>query len=95
MGFAVRLHGSDTFESVVTENSAIFKFIVCRNSLNVIVERRVGNEKIVELLEGVSRSEHYVRAAQRPQPLSKSAQEMLLDFQFTKLFKILEGWFKF
>uniref|UniRef100_A0A9J2PNX3 Vesicle tethering protein Uso1/P115-like head domain-containing protein n=1 Tax=Ascaris lumbricoides TaxID=6252 RepID=A0A9J2PNX3_ASCLU len=62
-----------------------------KNSLNVIVERRVGNEKIVELLEGVSRSEHYVRAAQRPQPLSKSAQEMLLDFQFTKLFKILEG----
>uniref|UniRef100_A0A914RQJ4 Uso1/p115-like vesicle tethering protein C-terminal domain-containing protein n=1 Tax=Parascaris equorum TaxID=6256 RepID=A0A914RQJ4_PAREQ len=30
-----------------------------RNSLNMTVERRVGNEKIVELLEGVSRSEHY------------------------------------
>ncbi|VDM24119.1 unnamed protein product [Toxocara canis] len=62
-----------------------------KNSLSVIVERRVGNEKILELLEGVSRSEHYVRAAQKPQPLSKNAQEMLLDFQFTKLFKILEG----
>uniref|UniRef100_A0A915C6P9 Vesicle tethering protein Uso1/P115-like head domain-containing protein n=1 Tax=Parascaris univalens TaxID=6257 RepID=A0A915C6P9_PARUN len=62
-----------------------------KNSLNMTVERRVGNEKIVELLEGVSRSEHYVRAAQRPQPLSKNAQEMLLDFQFTKLFKFLEG----
>lgn len=62
-----------------------------RKSLSVTVERRVGKDKIVELLEGVSRCEHYVRAAQRPQPLAKSASELILDFQFTKLFKVLEG----
>ncbi|VDK41735.1 unnamed protein product [Anisakis simplex] len=83
------LYGAD--ESGTDNKLVLFSTTIKTNSLSVIVERRVGNEKIFELLEGVSRSEHYVRAAQRPQPLSKSANEMLLDYQFTKLFKLLEN----
>uniref|UniRef100_A0A915PK69 General vesicular transport factor p115 n=1 Tax=Setaria digitata TaxID=48799 RepID=A0A915PK69_9BILA len=62
-----------------------------KNALNVVVERRVGKEKLVELLEGLSHSEHYVKAAQRPQPLAKTAQDLLLDYHFTKFFKSVEG----
>ncbi|KAK6111405.1 vesicle tethering protein head region family protein [Brugia pahangi] len=62
-----------------------------KNALSVVVERRVGKEKLVELLEGFSHSEHYVKAAQRPQPLAKSAQDLLLDYHFTKFFKSVEG----
>ncbi|MCP9265502.1 General vesicular transport factor [Dirofilaria immitis] len=62
-----------------------------KNALSVVVERRVGKEKLVELLEGLSHSEHYVKAAQRPQPLAKTAQDLLLDYHFTKFFKNVEG----
>ncbi|EFO26107.1 hypothetical protein LOAG_02375 [Loa loa] len=62
-----------------------------KNALSMVVERRVGKEKLVELLEGLSHSEHYVKAAQRPQPLAKSAQDLLLDYHFTKFFKSVEG----
>lgn len=61
----------------------------------MVVERRVGREKLVELLEGLSHSEHYVKAAQRPQPLAKAAQELFLDYHFTKFFKSVEGSLKF
>ncbi|VDN57083.1 unnamed protein product [Dracunculus medinensis] len=56
-----------------------------------IFERRIGKIKLIELFEEISRSEHYVRAAQRPQPLAKSSQELILDYQFSKFFKVLEG----
>ncbi|CAG9533455.1 unnamed protein product [Cercopithifilaria johnstoni] len=62
-----------------------------KNALSVVVERRVGKEKLVELLEGLSHCEHYVKAAQRPQPLAKAAQDLLLDYHFTKFFKNVEG----
>ena len=56
-----------------------------------MIERRVGRDLIAERLEGVSRSEQYVRAAQRPQPTAKIPPELLLDYEFTKVFKALEG----
>uniref|UniRef100_A0A0N5AIB4 Uso1_p115_head domain-containing protein n=1 Tax=Syphacia muris TaxID=451379 RepID=A0A0N5AIB4_9BILA len=62
-----------------------------KNSLNAIVERRVGNEKIVELLDGISNSEQYVHAALQPQPKAKTSGDLILDYQFTKFFKSLEG----
>lgn len=55
------------------------------------MERRVGKEKLVELMEGLSHSEHYVKAAQRPQPIAKSAQDLLLDYHFAKFYKSVEG----
>lgn len=32
-----------------------------------LVERRVGKERVAECLDGLSKSEFYIRAAQRPQ----------------------------
>lgn len=55
-----------------------------------MVERRVGKERIAECLECVSRSEFYIRAAQRPPPFGKHATELLLEYQFTKFFKSIE-----
>ena len=56
-----------------------------------LIERRLGKDRVAECIEGVSKSEHYIRAAQRPQPLAKNASELLLEYQFTKLYKALEG----
>lgn len=56
-----------------------------------MVERRVGKERIADALDALSRSEHYIHAAQRPQPLAKTPQELKMEYQFTKLFKTLEG----
>lgn len=73
---------------------AVFRDHKCfcrKNALSVVIERRIGKEKLVELLEALSHSEHYVKAAQRPQPLAKSAQDLLLDYHFTKFFKSAEG----
>ncbi|MFH4983766.1 hypothetical protein AB6A40_010475 [Gnathostoma spinigerum] len=62
-----------------------------KDSFNLLVERRIGKEVIAERIDGISRSEHYVRAAQRPQPTAKTTNEMLVDYRFAKLFKTLEG----
>ncbi|CAI4227756.1 unnamed protein product [Auanema sp. JU1783] len=62
-----------------------------RHSLEQLVERRVGKERVITLIEGVSRTEQFVRAAQKPQPLAKVPSELFLDFQFIKLFKNREG----
>lgn len=64
-----------------------------KSALSILVERRVGKEKLVEFLESVSHSEHYVRAAQRPQPFAKIPQDLFLDYHFTKFFKSVEGMF--
>lgn len=66
-----------------------------KTALSMVVERRVGKEKLLELLEGLSHCEHYIKAAQRPQPWAKSVQDLLLDYQFTKFFKSVEGSSKF
>jgi hypothetical protein len=55
-----------------------------------MIERRVGRERVVECLEGVSKQESYIHAAQRSQPLAKHGGELLLEYQFTKLYKSLE-----
>ena len=69
-------------------HAAIFN----RNAFLHLIDRRIGKERVAEYLEGVSRSEFYVRAAQRSQLLAKGSSELFLEFQFTKLFKSLEGY---
>jgi hypothetical protein len=48
-------------------------------------------ECVAESLEGLTKTEFYIRAIQKPLPTVSSAQELLLDYQFCKLFKSLEG----
>ncbi|KAI6212255.1 General vesicular transport factor [Aphelenchoides fujianensis] len=56
-----------------------------------VVNRRVGMEAVAGCLEGVTKSEFYIRAAQKPMPTVGSPQDLLLEYQFCKLFKSLEG----
>ncbi|CAJ76944.1 Uso1_p115_head domain-containing protein [Caenorhabditis elegans] len=58
-----------------------------RSSMEILIQRRVGKELILSALEGLSRTEQFVRAAQKQQPTN----ELFLDFHFVKLFKSLEG----
>jgi len=62
-----------------------------KNSFIQLLERRVGKERIAEALDGLSRSEFYIQAAQRPQPLAKNPQDLKLEYQFTKMVKSLES----
>ncbi|CAI5449857.1 unnamed protein product [Caenorhabditis angaria] len=62
-----------------------------RTSMEALIERRVGKEVVLSALEGLSRTEQFVKAAQKPQPIAKLGQELFLDFYFVKLFKSLEG----
>lgn len=71
---------------IVIDNTKYF-----RTSFLQLLERRVGKENIAEALDGLSRSEFYIQAAQRPQPLAKTPQDLKLEYQFTKLVKSLES----
>ncbi|KAI6234560.1 General vesicular transport factor [Aphelenchoides fujianensis] len=62
-----------------------------KSKLIDVVNRRVGMEAVAECLEGVTKSEFYIRAAQKPMPTVGSPQDLLLEYQFCKLFKSLEG----
>ncbi|KAL7074236.1 hypothetical protein ACQ4LE_006631 [Meloidogyne hapla] len=61
------------------------------NLIQLLERRQIGRERIAEYLEGVAKSEFYIRAAQRPQPLAKNPSDLLVDYQFTKFFKGLEN----
>ncbi|CAB1327295.1 unnamed protein product [Coregonus sp. 'balchen'] len=52
---------------------------------------RIGKENFVEKLGFVTKHELYSRAAQKPQPVFPSPEQMLFDHEFTKLVKELEG----
>ncbi|KJH51876.1 Chitin synthase [Dictyocaulus viviparus] len=62
-----------------------------RSSLEQLVDRRVGREVVIGAIEGLSRTEQFVRAAQKPQPLTKTPNELFLDYHFIKMFKASEA----
>lgn len=62
-----------------------------RDKLKQLIEKRIGKENFVEKLSFVTKHELYSRAAQKPQPVFPSPEQMLFDHEFTKLVKELEG----
>ena len=62
-----------------------------RTSIETLISRRVGKEVVLSALEGLSRTEQFVRAAQKQQPSENNKNNLFLDFNFVKLFKSLEG----
>ncbi|XGW31946.1 hypothetical protein V3C99_010262 [Haemonchus contortus] len=86
-------------EQQVLKGLMAFVLLVClenvddaerRSSLEQLVERRVGRDTVVAAIEGLSRTEQFVRAAQKPQPLTKTPNELFLDYHFIKMFKSSE-----
>lgn len=62
-----------------------------KEKLKQLIEKRIGKENFVEKLGFITKHELYSRAAQKPQPVFPSPEQMLFDHEFTKLVKDLEG----
>lgn len=60
-------------------------------SLERIVKKRIGLELFQEKLETLSKSDVYAKILQKPQLKFSKPTEMILDYEFTRLYKILEG----
>jgi hypothetical protein len=63
------------------------------NDLLQLLVKRIGLETFTGKLNEVSKHESYSKTAKQPQIRIKSAADLLLDFEFCKLFKGLEGEF--
>lgn len=62
-----------------------------KENLSQLIEKRVGLETYVSKLGEISRHEVYAKAAKQPQIKAKYTNDLLLEFEFSKLFKALEG----
>ncbi|XP_013140976.1 PREDICTED: general vesicular transport factor p115 [Papilio polytes] len=62
-----------------------------REALKQLVVRRVGMDTFVGKLAEVSRHELYNKAAKHPQLRAKAPAEVLIDYEFCRLFKVLES----
>lgn len=62
-----------------------------KDSLRHLINKRIGVETFVDKLNDVSRNESYTRASKHPQPTAQDSNSLLLDYEFCKLFKMLEG----
>ncbi|XP_015379164.1 PREDICTED: general vesicular transport factor p115 [Diuraphis noxia] len=62
-----------------------------KDSLRHLITKRIGVETFVDKLNDVSRNESYTRASKHPQPTAQDPNTLLLDYEFCKLFKMLEG----
>uniref|UniRef100_A0A8C7JIB0 General vesicular transport factor p115 n=1 Tax=Oncorhynchus kisutch TaxID=8019 RepID=A0A8C7JIB0_ONCKI len=60
-----------------------------KEKLKQLIEKRIGKENFVEKLGFVTKHELYSRAAQKPQPVFPSPEQMLFDHEFTKLLCVL------
>ncbi|RZC38268.1 Uso1 p115 head domain containing protein [Asbolus verrucosus] len=61
-----------------------------KENLSQLIEKRVGTETYCKKLGEISRHEVYAKAAKQPQIKAKHSSELLLEFEFCKLFKALE-----
>ncbi|XP_015429313.1 PREDICTED: general vesicular transport factor p115 [Dufourea novaeangliae] len=56
-----------------------------------LVENRIGLERFQDAIGGLARHEVYSRTLKHPQPSAKNPSELLLDHEFCRLSKALEG----
>ncbi|XP_060522041.1 general vesicular transport factor p115 [Cylas formicarius] len=62
-----------------------------KENLSQLIEKRVGIETYCNKLSEVFRHEVYAKAAKQPQIRARQSGELLLEFEFCKLFKAMEG----
>lgn len=62
-----------------------------KENLSQLIEKRVGIETYILKLGEISRHEIYAKAAKQPQIKAKHSSELLLEYEFCKLFKAMEG----
>ncbi|XP_012152213.1 general vesicular transport factor p115 isoform X2 [Megachile rotundata] len=56
-----------------------------------LIENRIGVERFQDAIGGLARHEVYSRTLKHPQPSAKNSSELLLDHEFCRLSKTLEG----
>ncbi|KAJ0174863.1 hypothetical protein K1T71_009971 [Dendrolimus kikuchii] len=62
-----------------------------KDSLKQLITKRIGMETFTAKLSEVSRHELYNKAAKHPQLKAKVATDILIDYEFCRLFKVLES----
>ncbi|KAF5291451.1 hypothetical protein FQR65_LT01762 [Abscondita terminalis] len=62
-----------------------------KENLSQLIEKRVGLEMYVSKLSEISRHEMYAKASKQPQTKAKYHNDLLLEFEFCKMFKALES----
>ncbi|CAH2043136.1 unnamed protein product, partial [Iphiclides podalirius] len=62
-----------------------------RESLRQLLVRRVGLDTFAAKLSEVAKHELYGKGAKHPQLRARAPHEVLVDYEFCKLFKVLEG----
>ncbi|XP_020295207.1 general vesicular transport factor p115 [Pseudomyrmex gracilis] len=56
-----------------------------------LIENRIGLERFQDAIGGIAKHEIYSRTLKHPQPSAKNPSELLLDHEFCRLLKSLEG----
>ncbi|XP_048510355.1 general vesicular transport factor p115 isoform X2 [Athalia rosae] len=56
-----------------------------------LIENRLGLDRFQDAIGGIARHEIYSRTLKHPQPSAKDPADLLLDHEFCRLLKILEG----
>ena len=62
-----------------------------REALERLINKRIGVDLFQEKLEILSKSEYYAKALQKPQLKLSQSTDMILDYEFARLYKTLEG----
>lgn len=62
-----------------------------KEKLCALIENRIGMERFQDAIGGVTRHEIYSRTIKHPQPAVKSPGDLLLDHEFCRLLKRIEG----
>lgn len=64
-----------------------------RSALKQVIQNRIGVESFTDKLIQVGQNESYTRAAKKPHLHYKHPNEIVFDYEFTRLFKSLESEF--
>jgi len=67
------------------------QILVLSESLGRLINKRIGIDLFQEKLETLSKSEYYAKALQKPQLKLSKSNDMILDYEFARLYKTLEG----
>ena len=74
-----------------SRRSLFFDEFSFSESLERIIQKRIGLDVFQERLESLSKSDAYSKTLQKPQIQISQINELLLDYEFLRLYKILEG----
>lgn len=89
--FRVCSHFSNHFLKCKDVGSIFSFHCLFQENLRQLINKRVGLEVFLDKLNEVSRHEMYSRAVKHPNIRVNSPNDLLLDHEFCKLFKALEG----